>query len=159
MEDLYIQVDENNGGPVNHPTHYWNLKLIFGDFDSENPPKPFEKFIRKPINIGPWQIHERTEYERNLDGIYTDVHVIRNMTPEEKESHMAAINVYIDSHLKGWKISDDGKQWVPPVPWPSDVKTRYYVWNNKTQRFNKRKVPKDKTTLEYKVWENYVNGS
>lgn len=134
MSRLYIAVVGSNRTAYNHPTTYENLVGIFGYFEYDNPPEPFEVFIRESIPpIGEWEVYEGVTYERNEKGFFHDVHRIRSMTDEEKQNKIDFM--YAMFPLKGWNLDLNTKEWLAPTPYPD--KDNNYVWNNQTTQWEK----------------------
>lgn len=78
--NLYIQVE--NGQTVNHPALEENLIQAFGSVPSNW--EPFDR-IEKPV-IDVYEILESDEPTyKKVNGIWTDVWHVRQMTPEEKQ--------------------------------------------------------------------------
>lgn len=78
--NLYIETNEN--GPVNHPAFEDNLMQAFGEI-----PPHWEPFVRvtKPKPANAYEVvGEHPEYQK-VDGVWTDVWAVREMTQEEKE--------------------------------------------------------------------------
>lgn len=75
--NLYIEIE--NGQPKNHPALEENLLQAFGSV-----PDNWISFIRveQPV-IGIYEIYDGVTYEL-IEGSYTDVHHVRQMTEEEK---------------------------------------------------------------------------
>jgi hypothetical protein len=120
-ENLYIQI--RNGGPFEHPIPEWNMRLLFADFDVDNPPDGFEKFVRVPLReIGIYEIYEGSFYEKK-NGVYTDVHYIRPMT--EKEKRLKIENVKRNQPYKSWILKESTLTWHAPKPLP-DEQNKYF---------------------------------
>jgi hypothetical protein len=83
MYELYIKVE--NGQTVNHPSVTSNLIDAFGSI-----PENYEPFIRtlKPKPPTPYEVVLDTPVYQKVDGVWTDVWLVRDMTEEEK----AALN-------------------------------------------------------------------
>lgn len=104
---LYIEV--RDGEPINHPTYEEHVLAMFGGVIPENwqpfvrPPRP-EK-IDKHQYISPHAVR----YEKNSDGVWTDVYEIRPMTDEERyaydlqQSHQEKLNM-MRNRAEGLKI-------------------------------------------------------
>lgn len=129
-ENLFIQVVD--GKPVNHPATEENLRMFIDNFDPENPPATFEKFVRRQPEEAPkWKVVDRLPYAK-VNGVWTDVFGIRDMMPQEKQEYVAALRrgfQFADT----WSWDDDKGEWVPPVPYPTDGK--FYLWANRQMRW------------------------
>ena len=90
--DLYIRLDENNN-PIDHPIFADNIKQVWPDFDFENLPPGWAKFIR--TRAYPTDVHFHDEFKaiseptyKWVDGVVKEVFEIRDMTDEEKENFL-----------------------------------------------------------------------
>lgn len=126
MSNTYIRVV--NGQPFEHPIIEENLRAFYPKFDSNNLPKGFEKFIRKPYpEVGIYETFVGTTYQR-IDGVLQDVHEVRSLTEEEKA---AKIQFMKDTFpFSSWTFDEENGSWIPPVPYPEDGNT--YEWNETT---------------------------
>jgi hypothetical protein len=129
--NLYIQVIA--GQPVNHPAFQDNLVEAFGGI-----PNNWEPFVRveKPNELYKVVSDEPT-YEK-IDGVWTDVWSIRDMTAEEKAAYQQPIK---DAwavrpqaeNWSAWTFDDATCQYVPPIPRPEPDQTKidagiFTVW-------------------------------
>jgi len=124
--NLYIKIKDNI--PVEHPIMENNLKACFPEIDLDNLPQNFAKFIRvqKPL-VGVYEIDDGTTYE--WDGnIVKDVHHIRQMTPQEKQSKIN--NVQQNKPYPSWIFLEETCTFIPPVSYPTDNKK--YSWDEST---------------------------
>ena len=130
--NLYIEIEA--GQPKNHPADGVNLIQAFGSI-----PNTWEPFLRvdRPIP-GVYQILENLEaiYQK-VDGIWTDVWRLRDMTPSEK---MAVQNRVKDSWLaqewvynfSAWVFNEETCKYDPPIPYPEDdTMYRWYGIENR----------------------------
>jgi hypothetical protein len=121
---LYIEIE--NGVPKNHPAFEDNLIQAFGAV-----PTHWEAFIRvvRPIP-GIYQLFEENAFTyEKVDGVWTDVWHIRNMTAEEKnelqQSVITAFNDDVDaSNWSAWIFDETICAMVPPIPRPADDQTK-----------------------------------
>lgn len=85
MMKLYIQVE--NGEPVNHPSYEEHVLLMHGGVIPENW-EPFVRILRPPKEYKHQYISPHAvRYEKNSDGVWTDVFEIRPMTDEERYNY------------------------------------------------------------------------
>jgi hypothetical protein len=125
--NLYIETD-SNGNPINHPAFEDNLIQAFGVI-----PNHWEPFIRvnRPVpNV--YQVLNKTEatYQK-IDGVWTDVWIVRDMTEEEKLAHQNEVKQEWASrpnseYLKAWVFNEETCSFDPPIPMPNDGKQ--YFW-------------------------------
>ena len=126
MMRLFIQV--NDGQPVGHPITEDNMRYAFPSIDLNNLPSNFSLFERilKPI-IGVYEVYEGVQYEL-VDGIYKDVHKVRSMTDEEKQSKIDEVRN--NPPYASWVFNEEECRYYAPVPKPDDGKR--YRWNEDT---------------------------
>lgn len=124
--NLYIETKD--GVTVNHPAFEDNLIQAFGKI----PPhwEPFIRVSRPALNV--YEVFESEEpFYGKVDGTWTDVWSVRQMTDEEKLSIQNAvkqswINRPNASNFTSWKFDEDTCSYIPPIPMPIDDKR--YVW-------------------------------
>jgi len=126
--NLYIEIED--GQPKNHPTYGDNLVQYFG-----NIPNNWEPFVRvdRPVP-GVYQILENLEsiYQK-VDGVWTDVWNLRDMTISEKiakqdrikESWLAQEWVY---NFSAWVFNEETCVYDPPIPYPDPTGGTMYRW-------------------------------
>ena len=128
--NLYIEIE--NGAAKNHPAYDNNLIQAFGQI-----PEHWEPFVRveRPV-LGEYEVFEdpMVTYEK-VDGVWTDVFHVREMTTEEKT---VAKQKKIDDYKARWaalRQRDNFSAWVfneetisyePPIPRPTD---REVIWS------------------------------
>ena len=90
MEELYIQI--RDGQPHEHPIFADNFRQAFPGIDVNNPPLDrFAKFIRvEPPTPGTYEVYEGATYQW-VEGVVTDVHIVRPMTDEERAAKDAKL--------------------------------------------------------------------
>ena len=127
MDNLYIKVID--GQPIKNPLYESNLIAHFGNVPSE-----YQPFVRVPLpTLDVYQVmnSEEPSYEL-VDGVWTDVWSVREMTVEEK----AAIQQKIKdlwakmpnlSNFSAWTFDEETCQYIPPIPMPNDNKK--YKWD------------------------------
>jgi hypothetical protein len=81
---LFIRLQ--NGVPFEHPILEDNFRQAFPDVDLNNLPDWVEPFQRvESPSVGRYEINEGVIYEK-IDGVFTDVWRIRQMTDTEKQA-------------------------------------------------------------------------
>lgn len=92
--ELYIQI--RDGEPYEHPIFADNFKLAFPEVDVNNLPKDkFARFIRVLLPaLSAYEIHEGSVYAWDND-VVKDVHIIRQMTDEERAAKTAELEAII----------------------------------------------------------------
>lgn len=108
--NLYIRIVD--GQPFEHPIFEDNFLAAFPDVDINNLPPEFAKFERiAPPVIKPYEVYVGCRYE-NTNGVYRDVHTVRDMTDEEKTLKIA--NEKAVEHPEGWVFNEQYCVWLAP---------------------------------------------
>ena len=131
--NLYIEIQ--NGVVKNHPAFEDNLVEAFGAI-----PEHWEPFTRveRPVP-GMYQIVTSNEsVYANVDGVWTDVWTVRNMTIEEKNAKQQAVRDAFNArdqaeNWSAWVFDEDTCRMIPPIPRPERDETKieqgiYTVW-------------------------------
>jgi hypothetical protein len=132
-QKLFIKVSDE-GVPETHPIIEGNMADVFPNFDPNEPPKGFYRFIKEPVpTLAPDEKYDYLEYvfspewtkELNTP-TWTEVHHVIKIEPEEKEK---VINEFksMNPDLQDWVFDEELQVLVPPVPKPQDGKN--YYWN------------------------------
>ena len=127
--NLYIQTE--NGKPINHPALMDNLMAAFNGIVPPN----WEKFIRveRPIpTVYQVLVSEESSYEL-VDGVWTDVWVLRDMTADEitakqqaeKDRWLALPN---RENFSAWTFNEATCRYEPPIPRPEGA----FKWDGVT---------------------------
>jgi len=126
--NLYIKTE--NGQPINHPAFEDNLIQAFGAI-----PEHWETFIRvERPTIGIHQVFESDipTYAK-VDGVWTDVWTVRDMTAEEKEVvKQTTIKVAKEiwaarpqvENWSAWVFNEEMARYEPPIPRPEPDQTK-----------------------------------
>jgi len=131
MQDLYIQMID--GKPYEHPITGDNLRQVFPGIDLENAlPEGLAKFEKTPFpRIKPYEVPDGQEYELHSDGVVYELHKIREMTPEEKQTRINNLTKYHAQYgYQSWILNEELCSFVPPVPKPDDFEL--YLWDEPT---------------------------
>jgi hypothetical protein len=118
--NLYIETENNQ--PKNHPAIEDNLIQAFGEIP--NHWVLFTRVEQPTINI--YEVYEGLTYEL-VDGSYTDVHHIRDMTAEEKLEKQTTVKEAWNNYHPSWTFNEATCTFQPPVEYPQD--SNRYVWN------------------------------
>jgi hypothetical protein len=129
--NLYIETDEN-GNTKNHPAYEDNLIQAFGSV-----PLHWEPFVRvQRPKLGIYQVldSEDPTYQK-IDGVWTDVWPLRDMTEQEKTvKQQEAKDLWASlpnrDNFTAWTFDEATCQYVPPTPRPDDGKI--YRWDGAT---------------------------
>lgn len=126
--NLYIETE--NGTTKNHPAFKDNLLQAFGSI-----PAHWEPFTRvERPTLGVYQLLETEEpVYAKVNGVWTDVWSVRDMTAEEKTAkQQAAINLFNDrdyaSNWSAWTLDEATCVMVPPIPRPESVEGLLVMW-------------------------------
>lgn len=136
---LYIQVE--NGNTVNHPALEDNLLQAFGRI-----PENWQPFVRVSRPMPKlYEVLESVEptYEF-VDGVWSDVWQIREMTPEEKLEiqNTAKEDWYAKPNRENfstWTFDEETCQFVPPIPKP--VSGGEYYWDGASNSWKEIPLP------------------
>jgi len=121
---LYIETE--NGQVKNHPVFEDNLLQAFGSI-----PNHWEPFVRvdRPT-LGPYQkFISRDSTYLKINGVWTDVWSIREMTAEEKVVRQQSVRDLFNSreqaeNWSAWVLDEETCQMVPPIPRPEPDQTK-----------------------------------
>lgn len=143
MSRLYIKVDSNNMF-IDHPHFERNVQKLYPDHDlNQGPPLGWMEFVRvPPPEIGPYQKftdtiggnialafpHNGLEYAI-VDGKYTDVWHVEDMTDAEKTEKQNAVKAeWAENGFASWVFNEDTCGFEAPTPQPEGD----YYWNEET---------------------------
>ena len=128
---LHIQVDEN-GNTVNHPAFEDNLIQAFNEV-----PSHWEPFVRveKPIPTIYQVLDSQEPTYQKVDGVWTDVWALRDMTAEEKATRQqiekdAWSALPNRDNFTAWTFDETTCRYVPPTSMPTDG--NQYFWQGTT---------------------------
>jgi hypothetical protein len=120
--NLYIETE--NGTTKNNPALESNLIAAFGSI-----PPNWEPFTRVAAPTpGVFQILEPKPVYAKINGVWSDVWTIREMTIEEKAAKQQEIREIAISYFatreqaenwSAWTYDEDSYQMVPPIPRPA----------------------------------------
>jgi hypothetical protein len=122
--NLYIEIE--NGQTKNHPAFEENLLQAFGAI-----PEKFEPFVRverpKPSIYQYFASNEST-YQK-IDGVWTDVWQLRDITAEEKARMQQEVRDAFNSreqasNWSAWTLDEATCTMIPPIPRPEPDQTK-----------------------------------
>lgn len=131
--NLYIETE--NEQVKNHPAFEDNLLQAFGAI-----PDHWEPFVRveRPTPSIYQVVEDKEPVYAKVDGVWTDVWSVREMTAEEKSAkQQVAISVFNDSEYasnwSAWTLDEATCKLVPPIPRPEPDQTKleqkiFTVW-------------------------------
>ena len=122
--NLYIEIE--NGITKNHPALEDNLIQAFGSV-----PNTWEQFVRveKPLPAV-YQTFDSPEFVyAKVDGVWTDVWTLRDMTAEEKTAKQQAVITEFNlreyaSNWSAWTLDEAICAMQPPIPRPAPDQTK-----------------------------------
>jgi len=116
--NLYIETE--NGAAKNHPAFEDNLIAAFGAI-----PDHWEPFVRvqRPIPTVYQVLDSNEPTYQQVNGVWTDVWALRDMTAEEKSAkQQAAKDLWAKqdqaSNWSAWTFDDATCTYTPPIPRP-----------------------------------------
>ena len=116
-----------NGQPIDHPIAIENFRQAFPHLDENNLPPEFAEFYRPSApTLGPYDLLESHDVTYQLiDGVWTDVWPIRQMTEQEKAEKIAGVqaawatrNEANNNNWAAWTFDESLCAYVPPIPRP-----------------------------------------
>jgi hypothetical protein len=127
--NLYIETNSNEN-PINHPAFEDNLIQAFGVI-----PEHWETFIRveKPIPTVYQIFDNQNPTYQKIDGVWTDVWALRDMTDEEKLAKQQSIRDEFNSreqasNWSAWTLDESTCTMQPPIPRPDIVEGVLVFW-------------------------------
>jgi len=126
--NLYIETE--NGVIKNHPAFEDNLIQAFGSIPAHW--EPFNR-VKRPIP-GVYQVLESDQaVYTKVDGVWTDVWSVREMTAEEKTAKQQAVITAFNtreyaSNWSAWTLDEATCMMVPPIPRPEFVEGKLVMW-------------------------------
>ena len=126
--NLYIETE--NGVTKNHPAFEDNLIQAFGSVPAHW--EPFTR-IERPIP-GVYQILESNEATyAKVDGVWTDVWSLHNMTVDEKTAKQQGVITAFNSSEQAsnwstWTLDEATCTMQPPIPRPEPVEGKIVFW-------------------------------
>jgi len=116
--NLYIETE--NGTFKNHPAFEDNLIAAFGEIPSHW--VPFTRVARPTPGVYQVLVSQESVYTK-VDGGWTDVWTIRDMTAEEKTTKQQAVITAFNTrdqaeNWSAWTLDETTCMMVPPIPRP-----------------------------------------
>jgi len=127
--NLYIETE--NGATKNHPAFEDNLIQAFGAV-----PAHWEPFTRvERPTLGMYQKMDSNEpVYTKVDGVWTDVWAVREMTAEEKTAKQQAVITAFNTreqaeNWSAWTLDEATGTMQPPIPRPEPVEGKLVFWS------------------------------
>jgi hypothetical protein len=153
--NLYIETE--NGLTKNHPAFEYNLIQAFGSI-----PAHWEPFIRVERPNGAYQVLESEEpVYTKVNGVWTDVWSVREMTLEEKTAKQQAVitafnSLEYASNWSAWTFDEATCAMVPPTPRPDPVEGVRVFWcgaDNNWKEAPARPVDENEYRFDFFAWQ------
>ena len=127
--NLYIKTD-GNGNTIDHPAFEDNLIQAFGSIPSEW--EPFVRVERPNPTVYQMLASPDPTYQK-IDGVWTDVWALRDMTAEEKSAKQQAVRDAFNtreqaSNWSAWTLDENTCKMQPPIPRPDPVEGLDIRW-------------------------------
>ena len=127
--ELFIRIKD--GQPFEHPILGDNFRDAFPNVDTNNLPAEFARFVRvqAPV-VGVYEKNQTVSYQL-VDGVYTDVFSVEQMTIEEiAEKQQATKDAWMPNGFASWVFNENTCSFEAPTPRPTDGK--FYQWDEPT---------------------------
>ena len=153
--NLYIETE--NGAPKNHPAFERNLVQAFGEI-----PAHWEPFVRveRPIPTLYQTMDDEPTYSK-VDGVWTDVWSLRDMTAEEKLAKQQAVVTAFNSreqaeNWSAWTLDEATCTMQPPIPRPEPIEGVNTFWcgaENNWKQAPLRPVDNNQHKFDFFAWQ------
>jgi hypothetical protein len=127
--ELHIQIE--NGQPINHPALDSNLIQAFGAIPANW--EPFTRVESPTLNVYQTMDSDRSVYKK-VDGVWTDVWPVREMTTEEKIAKQAEVREAFNTreqaaNWSAWVLDEVTCTMQPPIQRPAPVEGKIVFWS------------------------------
>jgi len=126
--NLYVETE--NGAVKNHPALEDNLIQAFGAI-----PEQWEPFVRveRPTPSVYQTMNSNEPVYAKVDGVWTDVWTVRDLTAEEKTAKQQAVITAFNSreqasNWSAWALDEATCTMQPPIPRPEPVEGKIVFW-------------------------------
>jgi hypothetical protein len=153
--NLYIETE--NGVIKNHPAFEDNLLQAFGAI-----PDHWEPFIRveRPVPAVYQVLDSEEPTYQKVNGVWTDVWTLRDMTAEEKSTKQQAVRDAFNTHEQAsnwsaWTLDEATCTMQPPIPRPDPVDGLYVRWcgaENNWKEVPTKPVDGNKYKFDFTTW-------
>jgi hypothetical protein len=152
--NLYIEIE--NGQIKNHPAFEDNLMQAFGEIPTHW--EPFTR-IERPV-LGVYQLLESNEaVYAKVDGVWTDVWVVRDMTAEEKTALQQTVRDAFNAreqaeNWSAWTLDDATCTMQPPIPRPAPVEGKIVFWSGADANWKETPArPEGEYKFDFLAWD------
>jgi hypothetical protein len=150
--NLYIETE--NGVTKNHPAFENNLIRAFGSV-----PAHWESFTRVERPTGVYQVLESDEVVyAKVNGVWTDVWAVREMTAEEKTAKQQAVITAFNTRDQAenwstWTLDEVTCTMIPPIPRPDLVEGVIVLWCGADNAWKEAPArPEGKYKFDFIAW-------
>ena len=150
--NLYIETE--NGATKNHPAFEDNLIQAFGSVPAHW--EPFTRVERPTPSV--YQVLESQEaVYAKVDGVWTDVWAIRDMTNEEKAAVQQAVRdawalIPNAFNFTAWVLDEAALRMVPPTPRPVE-EGKIFRWSGADNNWKEAPAkPEGQYTFDFAQW-------
>ena len=129
--ELFIRI--KNGQPFEHPIFGDNFRQAFPDVDTNNLPAEFARFVRVAAPaVGVYEKNQTVSYQL-VDGVYTDVFSVEQMTSEEITAKQQAVkdDWAANGEFVSWAFNEVTCTFEAPTPMPNEA-GKYFGWDEAT---------------------------
>jgi len=154
--NLYIETE--SGETKNHPAFEHNLIQAFGAIPAHW--EPFTRIERPILNV--YQVLESDEpVYAKVDGVWTDVWSVREMTVEEKTTKQQAVVTAFNSreyasNWSAWTLDEATCTMQPPIPRPERIEGVNTFWcgaDNNWKQAPLRPVDNNQHKFDFFAWQ------
>lgn len=160
--NLYIEIE--NGAAKNHPAFEDNLIQAFGSIPAHW--KPFMR-VEKPTTLSAYQILDsETSTYVQVDGVWTDVWLVREMTSAEKTAKQQETRDHFNArpqaeNWSAWTLDEATCMMVPPTPRPEADQAKldagvFTVWcgaDNNWKDTPAKPVDENQYKFDFLAWQ------
>ena len=123
--NLYIETE--NGVTKNHPALENNLMQAVGEIPAHW--EPFTRIERPTLGVYEVMTADEPTYEK-IEGVWTDVWSVRDMTAEEKTAKQQAVITAFNTreqaeNWSAWTLDEATCVMVPPIPRPEPNQAKF----------------------------------
>jgi hypothetical protein len=152
--NLYIETE--NGAVKNHPAFEDNLIEAFGLV-----PSHWEPFVRveRPVPTVYQVLESNESVYTKVNGVWTDVWALREMTAEEKTAKQQAVKdawaaLPNYNNFIAWTFNDVTCLMTPPIPYPELVEGVTMIWCGADNNWKEAPArPEGEYKFDFLAWQ------
>lgn len=154
--NLYIETE--NGATKNHPAYEENLIQAFGSIPAHW--EPFTRVERPILTVYQFLDSEESTYSK-VNGVWTDVWAVREMTAEEKAAKQQAVITAFNNRSQAenwsaWTLDEATCIMVSPIPRPEPVEGKDVRWcgaDNNWKETPTKPVDENQYKFDFLAWQ------